>query len=139
MTEIQRALNLLLEFMHGMTDWEMECGELQKKCDGITLKWNEIAPIQLEKLNVLQDKWCTYSKWRRPTLNFGWPPDYDPKINRFLRMESKAKNKLLVEMEQTSGLQMHMRIQLEKVDQDWKVARRWLIEYETHRAVPLNL
>ncbi len=139
MVEVERALCALLGFMKAMTTWENECLKLEKKCDSGQLDWNDISVVQLKKLNTLQDKWCTTSKWRRGSCTFGWPADYDPTINKFLRMELIAKDKIVVEMQQTIGLETHIRIQLEKVGKDWKVARRWHIEYKSKKPSPIEL
>ncbi len=139
MDEAAQALRVLLAYMKAMTAWEQECLKLDEKCESGKMEWSDLKARQLKKLNALQDKWCTVSKWRRDCCMYGWPADYDPQINKFLRMEWSAKDKMILEMQQTAGAKLHIRMQLEKVGDDWKVARRWFLEYKTKKPVPLNL
>jgi len=51
----------------------------------------------------------------------------DPKTTEIVSATAKGLDKVLIELQQKAGIQGRMRIEMQKVDDEWKVARRWIL------------
>jgi hypothetical protein len=122
MIAYQQPVDVLIQFMNEMNQWEKQCWIDYKKAlsnnDDIILKQKR----DLARMNEIFAKYCTTKKRVKNLVGvFSFPPEYDPDNETILETVFESSSRVVIYTQHNVGFRLHFKYVLLHKGKHWLI------------------